>query len=184
MKLWYLGSHDTVHRIADKFGVSELTVLKMRDKIVYGTLQNLMQKRIKWPDQNQQNEISNYFERKNGFPGIIGCLDGTQVPIRAPKVSVCFLRQLEGITESSITRLCRENMTFTHIFVGFPGSCHDARILKNSDLWETGLSPGGQEHIAADVAYYIQRQLLTLYMDNGYLTSNEKTTTVFYLQIE
>lgn len=32
--------------------------------------------------------------------------------------------------------VCRENMTFTHIFVGFPGSCHDARILRNSDLWK------------------------------------------------
>lgn len=43
MKLWYLGSHDTVHRIADKFGVSESTFLKMWDKIVDGTLQHLMQ---------------------------------------------------------------------------------------------------------------------------------------------
>lgn len=84
MTLWYLGSHDTVHRIADRFGVSESTVLKSRNKIVDGTLEYWMQK-IKWPDQNEQNEISNYFERKNGFPGIIGCLDGTNIPICAPK---------------------------------------------------------------------------------------------------
>lgn len=96
MKLWYLGSHDTVHRIADKFGVSESTFLKMWDKIVDGTLQHLMQKLIKWPDRHQQNEISNYFERKNGFPRIIGCLDGTQVPIRAQKVSAASYVNWKG----------------------------------------------------------------------------------------
>lgn len=87
MTLWYLGSQDTVHRIAVRFGVSE-SVLKNRNKIVDGTLEHLLQKLIKWPDQNEQNEISNYFERKNGFPGIIECLDGTHIPICAPASNV------------------------------------------------------------------------------------------------
>lgn len=64
--LWYLGSQDTVHRIADRFGVSESTVLKSRNKIVDGTLEHLLQKLIKWPDLNEI-EISNYFERKMVF---------------------------------------------------------------------------------------------------------------------
>lgn len=134
MTLWYLGSQDTVHRIADIFGVSESTVLKSRIKIVDGTLEHLIQKLIKWPDQNEQNEISNYFERKNGFPGIIGCLDGTHIPICAPKESPASYVNRKGFYRFQLQGVCRENMTFEHIFVGFPGSCHDARILRNSDL--------------------------------------------------
>lgn len=65
-------------------------------------------------------------------------------------------------------------MTFTHCFVGFPGSCHDARILRNSDLWEIGSTQCGQGHIVADGAYPIQRWLMTPYRDNGHLTLHEK----------
>lgn len=46
-----------------------------------------MQKLNKWPDQNEQNDISNYSERKIGFIGIIECLDETHIPICAPKES-------------------------------------------------------------------------------------------------
>lgn len=155
MTLWYLGSQDTVHRIADRFGVSESTVLKSRNKIVDGTLEHLMQKFIKWPDQNEQNEISNYFERKNGFIGIIECLDGTHIPICAPKESAASYVNRKGPHSLQWQGVCRENMTFTHIFVGFPGSCHDVRILRNSDLWEFGSSTCGQGHIVADGAYPI-----------------------------
>lgn len=75
--------------------------------------------------------------------------------------------------------VCRENMTFTHIFVGFPGSCHDARILRNSDLWKIGSSTCGQGHIVADGAYPIERWLLTPYRDNGHLTRNGKNYNRF-----
>lgn len=96
MTLWYLGSQDTVHKIADRFGVSESTVLKIRNKIVDGTLEHLLQKLTKWPDQNEENDISNYFERKDGFPGIIECLDGTHIPICAPKESAASYVNRKG----------------------------------------------------------------------------------------
>ena len=174
MTLWYLGSQDTIHRVADRFGVSESTVLKMRNKIVDATLEHLMPKLIKWPDQNEQNDISNFFERKNGFPGIIGCLDGTHIQICAPKESAVSYVNRKGFHSLQLQAVCRENMTFTHCFVGYPGSWHDARVLRNSDLWETGSTKCGQGHIVADGAYPIQRWLLTPYRDNGHLTLDEK----------
>jgi hypothetical protein len=35
--------------------------------------------------------------------------------------------------------VCLSNMTFTHITTGHPGSVHDARVLRQSDLWDNGL---------------------------------------------
>ena len=126
MTLWYLGSQDTIHRVADRFGGSASTVLKMRNKIVDATLEHLMPKLIKWPDQNEQNDISNYFEKKNGFPGIIGCLDGTHIQNCAPKESAVSYVNQKGFHSLQLQAVCRENMTFTHCFVGYPRSCHDA----------------------------------------------------------
>ncbi|WAR13455.1 LOW QUALITY PROTEIN: ALPL-like protein, partial [Mya arenaria] len=32
--LWYLGTHDTIHRLSDRFGVSEDTILNSRDSVI------------------------------------------------------------------------------------------------------------------------------------------------------
>ncbi|XP_061164902.1 putative nuclease HARBI1 [Saccostrea echinata] len=64
---------------------------------------------------------------------------------------------------------------FTHVFTGFPGSCHDARVLRNSDLWENGLQMiPNIYHIIADAAYPLRIWLLTPYRDNGHLTHEQR----------
>jgi hypothetical protein len=40
---------------------------------------------IKWPELDQQQELSQAFARSQQFPGVIGCIDGCHIPIIAPK---------------------------------------------------------------------------------------------------
>jgi hypothetical protein len=50
--------------------------------------------------------------------------------------------------------VCLSDMTFTHITTGHPGSVHDARVLRQSDLWDNGLLVCNMTyHIIADGAY-------------------------------
>jgi hypothetical protein len=40
---------------------------------------------IKWPQTPEKlNSIKNGFYQKAGFPNVVGCIDGTHVPIQAP----------------------------------------------------------------------------------------------------
>ena len=66
-------------------------------------------------------------------------------------------------------------MLFSHIYTGYPGSVHDSRILKQSDLWKIGLRMCNiANHILGDAAYLTRRWLLTPVRDNGHLTDQQK----------
>ena len=66
--------------------------------------------------------------------------------------------------------ICREDTRFTHVIAGRVGSCHDARVLKTSDLQESGPKRCGEAHIIGDAAYPLRKWPLTPYRDNGHLT--------------
>jgi hypothetical protein len=61
-------------------------------------------------------------------------------------------------------------MQFTHVVAGNVGSCHDARVLRKSNLWENGHEQCGQAHVIGDAAYPLREWLMTPFRDNGHLT--------------
>ena len=70
---WYFGSLDTIHKIEDRFGVNEYSVLSSRDKVIAASLRSLKRKFINWQDANERRVISDFFEMQNDFLGIVGC---------------------------------------------------------------------------------------------------------------
>ena len=49
--------------------------------------------------------------------------------------------------------VCREDMSFTNVYVGFPGRVHDSRVLSNSPLFENGHEICHPYHLLGDSAY-------------------------------
>lgn len=172
--LFYLGNQDTILKIADRFNISESTVISSRNRVINAIVLHLKPKFISWPYQNELQIIKDYFQRKNGFPGIVGCIDGTHIEIPAPKESPKSYVNRKGYHSLQLQAVCREDMRFTHCFMGFPGSCHDSRVLKNSDIWENGNGLCGNDHIVGDGGYPLTRWLLTPYRDNGNLTPDQR----------
>lgn len=78
---------------------------------------------------------------------------------------------------------------FTDIYIGWPGSVHDARVCKNSNLYEKGqngtLFPASYNQnmngvniplvILGDPAYPLLPWLMKPYSDNGHLTPSART---------
>ncbi|XP_060562378.1 putative nuclease HARBI1 [Ruditapes philippinarum] len=125
-------------------------------------IRHLRTKIISWPTHQEKQVIKDHYERKNGFPNIIGSLDGTRIRISAPSENQKSYINRKGFHSIQLQAVCREDLTFTHCFTGFPGSVHDSRILKNSDLWDYGQELCGNDHILADGGYPLQTWLLTL----------------------
>lgn len=74
--------------------------------------------------------------------------------------------------------ICDSKFRFLDVFIGYPGSCHDANVWKNSPIYRSIL--GGQVELAenaiilGDSAYPISKFLLTPYRDNGNLSREQK----------
>lgn len=59
------------------------------------------------------------------------------------------------------------------MYLGWPGSVHDARVFRNLDLWENGSNWCDGRHIIADLAYPLQEWVLTPYRRVGMLNREQ-----------
>lgn len=69
------------------------------------------------------------------------------------------------------------DLMLREIYTGWPGSTHDARVLRNSSLFTN--ATGGQyfdlnRYIIADSAYPLKAWLITPFKDNGHLNINQR----------
>lgn len=174
MTLWYLGCQENVNRVADRFGMSLLSVIRCRNRVLKSINTDLLHF-TSWPTGQELLTQVNRFSQRNGFPGIVGALDGTHIEIRKPRNHAASYINRKQFYSLQLQAVCDCEMLFTHVFTGYPGSCHDARVCRNSDLWNNGLHMCGLvNHIIADAAYPLRKWLVTPYRDNGHLTEEQK----------
>ncbi|KAL0146603.1 hypothetical protein M9458_057943 [Cirrhinus mrigala] len=87
------------------------------------------------------------------FCTVAGAIDGCHIRIKAPASDApCYFNrklfhsvQLQAITD--------HKGKFIAIFVGYPGSVHDARVLKNSPVYTGRLYPPAGKCILGDVLH-------------------------------
>jgi len=72
--LWYIGSLDPIVRIADRFGVSESSVIMSRNRVITALLNNVKHRVTHWPYGPEVQDVVDKFSRRNGFPGNNWCL--------------------------------------------------------------------------------------------------------------
>lgn len=73
--------------------------------------------------------------------------------------------------------VCDLNHKIRDVFIGYPGSVHDASVFRNSPLAESLREKCGNNVILGDSAYPCLRNLLTPYCDNGNLCNVKKGLT-------
>ena len=78
------------------------------------------------------------FETKFGFPQCVGVIDGTHVPIIAPEEFAKDYFNRKGYYFVLMQALVDCNYCFTNIYIGWPGSVHDARVFCNSNVYING----------------------------------------------
>ena len=113
-------SQPSVSRIVRK--ISNAIALKSKDFIVFPTGEAAI---------HTQHEFKNKF----GFPHVVGCVDGSYVPIQSPNLPDReVFRCRKGYKSLNIQGICDSKLKFTNIVARWPGSTHDARIFDNSSI--------------------------------------------------
>ena len=81
--------HFVAHRgkyglLADKFGFTRSCYFACVEEMISIITEDLLQRNIFWPNSERQKEMSDYYEQRFGFPGVIGAVDGTHITISKP----------------------------------------------------------------------------------------------------
>ena len=109
--------------------------------------------------------------------GVIGAIDGSHIPIKAPKKHHISYINRKGFHSILLQAVSDNNLLFTDCYAGEVGSVHDACMFRRSDLYSqmtsgTTIFPPGS-HLIGDPAYPLMTTLLTPYKDDGRLTAQK-----------
>lgn len=117
---------------------------------------------IKFPNvASERNEMRKFFTI-GGMPGVIGCVDGTHVPIKSPGGhNAEIYRCRKGFFSINVMGVCNAELKFTSLVVNWPGSAHDSRIFLSSRLCQSLEGGGYQGYLLGDSGYGCQTFLMT-----------------------
>lgn len=102
---------------------------------------------IKFPSEDELDDIKMEFYSIDSFPGIIGAIDCTHIPFQArgEENRERFINR-KSISTINVQAVVDSNLNFINIVSRWPGSTHDTRIFDNSRLrmrLESGQITGG-----------------------------------------
>ena len=136
--IWRLSTGNSFRSVAKTFAVAKSTAVKISREFCT-EIARLSPQFIKFPSSRRENaqaieKFKLCYEPK--LPQVVGAIDGTHVKIVAPnvegKADYFSRKQCYSITTQGVVGT---NLIFYDIATGFPGSCHDARNLRNSSLF-------------------------------------------------
>lgn len=97
----------------------------------------------------------------------IGCLDGSHIEILKPKESSSSYFNRKKFPSVVLQGICDARSRYIDVFVSFPGSAHDAHVLRQSPFIKDAEVNCGGDYILSDAAYPLLPWLLAPYKHCG-----------------
>ena len=135
MTLYYLKDQGSFRQTGNTFGVSKATLSITLRVVVNAIINNLRKRYIVLPSTRSDLEKAAVnFEKKFGFPQVIGCVDGTHIPIIQPKANAHDYFCYKMKYSLNCHAVCDEKGQFIDVEVKWPRSANDARVSANSSI--------------------------------------------------
>ena len=120
---------------------------------------------IKFPDIAEQERVKRGFFAIAPLPGVMGCIDCTHICIPCPGgINAELYRNRHNKYSLNGQGVCDANLKFLNIISSWPGSTHDSRIFKMSNLHallKIDHQEGTYRHLLGDSGYPCLKYLLT-----------------------
>ena len=182
--LWRFATGSYYNTIAHLFGISECSVCTICEEVAGLIVENLMPRFIRFPVGADLDKVVADFEERWGFPQCAGAIDGSHIPIKAPREYHADYYNRKGWYSVILQGLVDSKYRFTEINVGWPGKVHDSRVFSNSSMYEKGMSgrlfsAHNSKYIhgvkvpvviIADAAYPLLSWVMKPFPDNGKLS--------------
>lgn len=151
----------------DTLGLSQSSVSRSIQK-VSTALANRAGQYIQFPtDGRRILRIKEGFMDATGFPNVLGCVDGSLIPIKAPSSREDIYVCRKGFHALNVQGICDSQKRFLNLVVKFPGSSHDAFIWSQCGVQEFLSENQDSGYLLGDQAYPLKPFLLTPVRDPG-----------------
>lgn len=174
--LYRLAHGNSYLTIGPTFNVGKSTVIEAVQDVV-GALYELRDDHIKFPETLAEvNASIQSFEELSALPNIVGAIDGSHVRIKTPSDSAADYFSRYQQHDFIIQAVVNGKKVFTDFACGFPGSMHDARVLRGSAIFRSAeqgeiltaptVIVGGREitpYLVGDSAYPLSPWLMKPY---------------------
>ncbi|KAJ8018434.1 Protein ANTAGONIST OF LIKE HETEROCHROMATIN PROTEIN 1 [Holothuria leucospilota] len=185
--LWRMATNVEFRTLSTLFGVGRSTACKITHEVASALRTVFEQEYLQFPEGDALMDIVHGFETRWGFPQVAGAIDGSHIPILAPVDFPNDYYNRKGHHSIVLQAVVDYRYRFTDVFIGWPGSVHDARILSNSDIFMRGqegtLFPERNRNIngvevpimlLGDAAYPLLPWLMKGFSDAGQLTREQQ----------
>ena len=185
--LWRLATGECYRSCGLMVGLAKPTVVKCCHEFVQ-EICRLQDEFIKFP--STAAEIAKKmkgFDNKSKLPNVVGAIDGSHVPIKAPKINHEDYFKRKHFYSFLVQGIVDASGLYLSVATGFPGSLHDARMLRLTDVYwaaedenilmEPTFDLGGtvvRPLIVGDTAYPNKTWLIRPFKDNGGLTRDQR----------
>lgn len=135
----------------------------------------------------QVSEKIQGFREKSTFPNVVGAIDGTHIPIRAPKENHEDYFNHKHYYSFIVQGIVDASGAYLSVSTGFPGSMHDAHVLRLSNfcslaeekriLTMSCMDINGTQIrplMLGNSAYPLKSWLMRPFQDNGALTATHR----------
>jgi hypothetical protein len=160
LRFYASGNFQTVN--GDLHGISKASVSRIVNTVT-SALVIVSANYVRFPrDDRSINNTMLGFSRLSNLPNVIGAIDGTHIPIKAPKDDEHLFVNRKNFHSINVMAVCDASLKFTNLVARWPGSSHDAFVWTNStlcDLFENGDINRGW--LLGDSAYPLKKYLLT-----------------------
>jgi hypothetical protein len=110
-------------------------------------------------------KLSLEFEQMGGFPNVVGCIDGSHIPIMKPNAYGAEYFCYKKFFSIVLLAICDHKKRFLSFSVGYPGKFSDGGVYKESGMRETvneiyDVCGNGRYHILGDSGFGLSVNLL------------------------
>lgn len=131
--LRYLASNSFQQVVGDTLNVSQSTV----NRCIWRTLTSLvkhLQHFVNFPPEHELGQLKRKFYEIVQFPNVIGLIDGTHVKVIPYRENEYIYVNRKSFHSINVQAVCDADGKFIHINAMWPGSAHDSRVFKESNL--------------------------------------------------
>ncbi len=162
LRFYACGSFQQV--IADTIRIHQSTACRIIHRVTNALIRRINQF-VRFPTGNEVNAVKAGFYDVAHFPNVLGLVDGSHVRIMAPHRNEPDYVNRKKYHSINAQIICNDENMITNVVANWPGSTHDSRILRESEI---GRQFARQEHrgvLIGDSGYSSKNWLMIPYLN-------------------